>query len=183
MKLRNKKTWEVIEVGDYGVGIEYGQHTHYYSTIAEFIEEWEDYKPAEPRRYRLIKDLPTFKAGEIFVLENAIEHKGLFRDSDGIMAYHQKTLEKFPNILTDWFEPVERDLEKTRPTGEPLIKDELARKAIRAWAEANDIERVWHEYSSNWLRGNGLMIELENEVVELAQGNYSIAELCGEEKE
>lgn len=78
--------------------------------------------------------------------------------------------------------PIERDLGKTRSTSEPLIKDEKIRKAVRAWAEANDIERVWHEYSSCWLRGNGLKIELENEVVELEQGNYAIAELCGEEE-
>ena len=63
---------------------------------------------------------------------------------------------------------------------EPLIKDEKIRKAVRAWAEANGVERVWHEYSSCWLRGNGLKIELENEVVNLEQKNYSIAELCGE---
>lgn len=68
-----------------------------------------------------------------------------------------------------------------KPT-EPLIKDEKVRKAVRAWADANDIERVWHEYASSWLRGNGLQIEMENEVVDLPQDNYSIAELCGEEE-
>lgn len=62
---------------------------------------------------------------------------------------------------------------------EPLIKDEKIRKAVRAWAEANDIERVWHEKASCWLRGNGLAIEMENEVFDLEQGNFSIAELCG----
>lgn len=66
---------------------------------------------------------------------------------------------------------------------EPLIKDKGIRKAVRAWAEANGIERVWHEYSSNWLRGNGLKIELENGVEELEQGNYSVDELCGVSKE
>lgn len=66
---------------------------------------------------------------------------------------------------------------------EPLIKGEKVRKAVRAWADANDIERVWHECSSCWLRGNGLSIEMENEIDELDQGNYTIAELCGEEKE
>lgn len=66
---------------------------------------------------------------------------------------------------------------------EPIFVDKKICKAVRAWAEANGIERVWHEYSSSWLRGNGLKIELENEVVELPQGNYSIDELCGEEEE
>lgn len=65
---------------------------------------------------------------------------------------------------------------------EPYIKDEKIRKAVKAWAEANGIERVWHEYSSCWLRGNGLRIEMENEITELEQNNYAIAELCGEEE-
>lgn len=72
--------------------------------------------------------------------------------------------------------------EENKPI-KPLIKDEKIRRAVRAWAEANGIERVWHEYSSCWLRGNGLVIEMENEVTELRQGNYSIDELCGEEEE
>ena len=59
------------------------------------------------KRYRLKKDLPTFKAGETFELWDSIETQGLCRESDGVMAYHQKTLEKFPNILTDWFEEIE----------------------------------------------------------------------------
>ena len=68
-------------------------------------------------------------------------------------------------------------------SAEPLIKDEKIRKAVRAWAEANEIERVWHECSSCWLRGDGLQIEMENEVTELEQGNYAIAELCGNGEE
>ena len=125
------------------------------------------------KRYRLKKDLPTFKAGETFTLWDSIETQGLCRDSDDIMAYHQKTLDKFPNILTDWFEEIK--------PAEPLIKDEKVRKAVRAWAEANDIDRVWHECSTCWLRGNGLEIYFEE--LELEQGNYTITELCGEEEE
>lgn len=55
------------------------------------------------KRYKLLKDLPTFKAGDEFYLDsnNSLRLKG----SD-IMAYNHKTLEKFPNILTDWFEEI-----------------------------------------------------------------------------
>ncbi len=55
------------------------------------------------KRYRLKRDLPTFKAGDEFYLDrnNDLRLKG----SD-IMAYNHKTLEKFPNVLTDWFEEV-----------------------------------------------------------------------------
>lgn len=55
------------------------------------------------KRYKLLKDLPTFKAGDEFYLDsnNSLRLKG----SD-IMAYNHKTLEKFPNILTGWFEEI-----------------------------------------------------------------------------
>ena len=55
MKLRNKKTGEIIIPTDYTFatyddGIRYGHHIYY--SLAELNEEWEDYKPKEP----LIKD-------------------------------------------------------------------------------------------------------------------------------
>nr|DAJ29223.1 MAG TPA: hypothetical protein [Caudoviricetes sp.] len=55
------------------------------------------------KRYKLLKELPTFDAGDEFYLDsnNSLRLKG----SD-IMAYNHKTLEKFPNILTDWFEEI-----------------------------------------------------------------------------
>ncbi len=55
------------------------------------------------KRYKLIKDLPTFKAGEIFYLSDT---GNLIRESDNIAAYSWTTLDKFPNILTDWFEEI-----------------------------------------------------------------------------
>ena len=55
MKLRNKKTGEIIVPSDYTFasyddGIRYKHHIYY--SLAELNEEWEDYKPKEP----LIKD-------------------------------------------------------------------------------------------------------------------------------
>ena len=72
---------------------------------------------------------------------------------------------------------------------EPLIKDKKVRKAVRAWAEANEIITV--EYDEYWVsfRRDDKTIsfkdydrclgfyELEN------SRDYSIAELCGEEEE
>lgn len=57
------------------------------------------------KRYKLLKDTPTFKAGNIFYIS---ERGDLFYDdsNNGIKAYCHKTLEKFPNILTDWFEEI-----------------------------------------------------------------------------
>lgn len=55
------------------------------------------------KRYKLRRDLPTFKAGEIFFISDA---GNLFREGDTIAAYSRTTLDKFPNILTDWFEEI-----------------------------------------------------------------------------
>ena len=55
------------------------------------------------KRYKLKRDLPTFKAGEVFYLSDA---GNLFRESDDIAAYSWSTIDKFPNILTDWFEEI-----------------------------------------------------------------------------
>ena len=63
--------------------------------------------------YKLKKDLPTFKAGDLFVLK---DDGNLWHSTGGryvdVMAYAKKTLELFPDILKDWFEPApepERD--------------------------------------------------------------------------
>ena len=55
------------------------------------------------KRYELKRDLPTFKAGEIFYLSDA---GNLLRESDNIATYSWSTIDKFPNILTDWFEEI-----------------------------------------------------------------------------
>ena len=55
------------------------------------------------KRYKLKRDLPTFKAGEIFYISDS---GNLFRESDNVPAYGWTILNKFPNILTDWFEEV-----------------------------------------------------------------------------
>lgn len=55
------------------------------------------------KRYKLLKDLPTFKAGDVFYLS---EMGSLLREGDKVPAYSWATLDKFPNILTDWFEEI-----------------------------------------------------------------------------
>ena len=55
------------------------------------------------KRYELKKDLPTFKAGETFHLSGM---GNLIHESDGVVAYSWSTINKFPNILTDWFEEI-----------------------------------------------------------------------------
>lgn len=55
------------------------------------------------KRYKLKRDLPTFKAGEIFYISDS---GNLLRESDNVPAYSWSTIDKFPNILADWFEEV-----------------------------------------------------------------------------
>lgn len=134
MKLRNKKTGETIRFYD---GIRLNGED--YDSLAELNEEWEDY---ETKRYRLLKDLPTFKAGDEFFID---EYGSLWLDQniDGesntsqVMAYHGKTIEKFPNILEEWFEEIK--------LAEPLIKNEKVRKAVRAWADAVGTDEAYLE--------------------------------------
>nr|DAT46595.1 MAG TPA: hypothetical protein [Caudoviricetes sp.] len=72
------------------------------------------------KKYKLLKDLPTFKAGDEFFLSNkgnlvagtpenpetiTTNIYGVDRPVD-LIAYSQKTLEEFPDILTEWFEEV-----------------------------------------------------------------------------
>lgn len=61
--------------------------------------------------YQLMKDLPTFKEGELFYTN---DYGSLVRVKDGLMAYYCETIKQFPNILEDWFREVpapERDIE------------------------------------------------------------------------
>lgn len=81
------------------------------------------------KRYKLKKDLPTFKAGGTF----HINDKGnLVPDNEfskGIVAYSKSTLDKFPSILTDWFEEYEE-------------QDPLAKEAFVKYLKANPEQRL-----------------------------------------
>ena len=127
------------------------------------------------KRYKLKRDLPTFKAGDIFYLSGM---GNLFHESDGVVAYSWSTIDKFPNILTDWFEEIK--------PAEPLIKDEKIRKAVRAWAEANDITEI-NVASSGYELWGGIddwCIHFGgNPFKDIKPLKYTIAELCGEEEE
>ena len=59
------------------------------------------------KRYKLKRDLPTFKAGDEFIRcgnGNLVEIKS--NGVAGVCVYCASTIEKFPNILTDWFEEI-----------------------------------------------------------------------------
>lgn len=64
------------------------------------------------KRYKLKKDLPTFKAGdEFYINENG---KLVSVDEPSIIAYSKQTLKKLPNILEDWFEEIPEEYKRWR---------------------------------------------------------------------
>lgn len=69
------------------------------------------------KHYKLLKDLPTFKVGDEFELTkqgHLVFVRGAQEAEEGqiLVAYASSTLEKFPNILTDWFEEIEESKNK-----------------------------------------------------------------------
>ena len=74
---------------------------------------------------------------------------------------------------------------------EPLIKDEKIRKAVRAWAEANNIRAVYYSPEEDGFYVKNFDDEIVTSIYfadkpmeEDGYGeHYTIAELCGDEEE
>lgn len=76
---------------------------------------------------------------------------------------------------------------------EPLINDEKARKAVRAWAEVNMIDSVIYDKDEDCIYLCGLdktdlSVRISFDDVDVFEAlehkrSYTIAELCGEEEE
>ena len=122
MKLRNKKTGEIVEVNT--LGLVFNRHNQQfdlgkYASIKELTEKWEDYEPTEP-----------------------------------------------------------------------LIKDPKIRKAVRAWAEANEVAKVYvygigdgKEYLELYEQDNGMSrISIKTQDGIWFGKVYTVTELCGEEE-
>ena len=110
--------------------------------------------------YKLLKDLPTFKAGDLFYIS---EYGALVYDDGGygVMAYAQSTLEKFPNILTEWFEEIQE------PTNSSNWKPKKGEKYFYI-NEYGDVEwEVWNDDDAdNRLMAMGLVYRTEEECEE-----------------
>jgi hypothetical protein len=53
--------------------------------------------------YRLKRDLPTFEKGELFYMD---DFGSIHRVKDDLLAYYHTTVDKFQNMVEDWFEEV-----------------------------------------------------------------------------
>ena len=57
------------------------------------------------KMYKLVKDIPMFKKGDLFFIH---PEQGCLVQKDTLrLAYHKETLDKNPEILKDWFEDVQ----------------------------------------------------------------------------
>ena len=70
------------------------------------------------RLYKLLKDLPTFKAGQLAyvsslgnLMAGTPEEPEIAGTGLNLMMYHKTTLDKFPEILTEWFEEIKEPVD------------------------------------------------------------------------
>lgn len=102
------------------------------------------------KRYKLLKDLPTFKAGQLAYISktgNLIagtpENQKTTETGLIIMIYHETTLKKFPNILTEWFEEVQE------PTDSIHWKPKFGDIYWRIDSDGEIVERRWQDDEIN----------------------------------
>ena len=118
----------------------------------------------------------SFKSGPIDLYFYPNEHKG----GDDI---ERETYQSIAELNSEWedYEPKE-----------PLIKDEKIRKAVRAWAEANEREYLLVIKSGGRLEVSDgsphliyISFQVDNDTLKSLEDRtyYPIAELCGEEEE
>jgi hypothetical protein len=119
------------------------------------------------KRYKLLKDLPTFKAGQLAYISeqgNLIAgnpDKPEITDArTKLMMYHRTTLDKFPEILTEWFEEIQEPTDSIH--WEPLSGDIY-------WYSSNTgvvLKKQWMSYPDDIRRhriGNTYRTEKECE--------------------
>ena len=63
------------------------------------------------KRYKLLKDLPTFNKGDVFQLT---EHGHLMSEEAGVIVYAKPTLEKFNILDSDWLEEIPEEYKRWR---------------------------------------------------------------------
>lgn len=105
------------------------------------------------KRYKLLKDLPTFKAGDMFYMS---QRGDLIHDGGdvGVKVYAWQTLEKFPNVLTDWFEKIQEEADsihwKPKENDGYLFIDLAGDIEYEYWD--NDSIDIWRYESGNIYR-------------------------------
>lgn len=95
----------------------------------------------------------------------------------GVRGCHIKTYRSAAEFNEEW--------EDVEDINVPIIKDEQIRKAVRAWAEANKINKCKCSDETHCITfetERGMFISFEYADPIPPEGNFTIAELCGEEE-
>lgn len=138
------------------------------------------------KRYKLLKDLPTFKAGQLAYIS---EQGSLIAGNPDkpeitdagvqLMMYHKTTLDKFPEILTEWFEEIKEPTDSIHwkpKDGEEYwyIGDDSSIRSIRFSSyDGDDVNRL--------AIGNVYLTKAEADIVVFAP-NWHLASGCRAEK-
>ena len=123
------------------------------------------------------------KTGEIVIVEYISDYQIDDGTEIGFRVKNTLNYYSYPTLAE-----LNKEWEDYKPA-EPLIKDEKVRKAVRAWADANEIETV--KYDEYWVsfRRDDKTISFKDEDRCLVfyglenSKDYTIAELCEEENE
>ena len=99
------------------------------------------------KRYKLLRDLPTFKAGQLAYISktgNLIagtpENQETTDTGLILMIYHETTLKKFPEILTEWFEEIQEE-----PTDSIHWKPECGEEYWVVNSYGLIVKRIWSD--------------------------------------
>lgn len=118
--------------------------------------------------------------------ENPRTHRDAFQITGGLGEMLDEHIKR-NNLNKSEFirEAIAAKLEAEMPK-EPLIKDEKVRKAVRAWAEVNGVGGCICKdeiHCITFETERGMFISFESADPIPPEGNYTIAELCGENDE
>ena len=117
------------------------------------------------KRYKLLKDLPTFKAGQLAYISKTVnliagtpENQKTTETGLIIMIYHETTLKKFPNILTEWFEEIEE------PTDSIHWKPKMGEKYFYNNGYGYTASEIWSDdFGDNRLMSLGVIYRTEEQ--------------------
>lgn len=130
--------------------------------------------------YKLLKDTPTIKAGQLAYISktgNLIagtpENQETTETGLIIMIYHETTLKKFPNILTEWFEEIKE------PTDSIHWKPNFGEEYWYVNYIGNVVCRSWEDASVDlWLLESGNVYRTIEEAEKARERKLAEVRLC-----
>lgn len=156
MKLRNKKTGEIKDFGNLQVYAEKEntderQLLGNFDSFKQILEYYEDYIPTEPlikdkRIRKLVRDWAEINDIKTVVVCESFNSWGFKNRNNGVPGDKEYI---GADILFRGEKPEELEFGKKydvrklcKDVKETIIKDKKIRKAVREWAEANDIKEI-----------------------------------------